>query len=232
MLNNLGNLKTEFLVQNQSSTTAAFYTDAIIAEWADQSHQWAAAFHKWPFTEGRVSTTWASTEEWSFEGYKSDSFRIVQVGGKRLRKLDFANYQIFREEEPSADDRVFSDFGRIVFINPNIDLSGTLTAWGQYIPTAFDITDLTAKTVFSDNEPEGNEAIVSKMLSLARNREKKLTEAKYFEDQAKLKLDELYKRILEEQYAYQTHPDSGGMWERFDVLRGGYEEEITRENQF
>ena len=70
------------------------------------------------------------------------------------------------------------------------------------------------------------------MLSLARNREKKLTEAKYFEDQAKLKLDELYKRILEEQYAYQTHPDSGGMWERFDVLRGGYEEEITRENQF
>ena len=232
MLNNLGDLKDEFLVQNQSATTAAFYTDAILAEWADQSHQWAAAFHKWPFTEGRVSTTFSATEEWNFEGYKADSFRIVQVGGKRLKKLDFNNYQIFREEEPSANERVFSDFGRTVFINPNVDLSGTLTAWGQYIPAAFDTTDLTLKTVFSDNEPEGNEAIVFKMLSLARNREKKPTEAKYFEDQAKLKLEEIWKRVLDEQYQYQTHPDSGGIFKRLDILKGGLADEILRRDQF
>ncbi len=232
MLNNLGNLINEFLIQNQSSTTSAFYTDSILTEWADQSHQWAAAYHKWPFTEGRISTTFTSVEEWNFEGYKADSFRLVQIGGKRLRKLDFGNYQIFREEEASGDDRVFSDFGRLVLINPNIDLSGTLTAWGQYIPASFDTTDLTSKTVFSDHEPEGNEAIVLKMLSLARNREKKMTEAKYFEDLAKLKLDELYKRILDEQYQYQTHPDSGGMFERLDVLKGAMEDDLFKRDQF
>jgi len=231
MLNTLGNIKNEFLVQNQSSTTMAFYTDTIISDWADQSHQWAAAYHKWPFTEGRVSTTFSTVEEWNFEGYKADSFRMVQIGGKRLKKLNFEDYQIFREEQPSSDERVFSDFGRTVFINPSIDLSGTLTAWGQYIPAQFDYTDLSLKTVFSDHEPEGNEAIVIKMISLARNREKKMTEAKYFEDLAKLKLDELYKRILAEQYKYQTHPDSGGMFERFDVLQGSMNDEL-KENQF
>lgn len=232
MLNTQGDIKNEFLVQNQSSTTSAFYTEDIINDWADQSHQWAAAYHKWPFTEGRVSTTFTGLEEWSFEGYKSDSFRIVQIGGHRLKKLDFANYQIFREEQPSGDDRVYSDFGRVVFINPSVDLSGTLTAWGQYLPASFDATDPTVKTVFSDHEPEGNEAIVLKMLSLARNREKKADEAKYFEDLAKLKLDELYKRILDEQYQYQTHPDSGGMFERLDVLKGAMEDDLYHRDQF
>lgn len=231
MLNTTGDIMTEVLVRNNRSTVDSFVTDIMLFDWTRMAHKWAASYHKWPFTEGRTSTTFSATEEWNFEGYKADSFRIVQVGGKRLTKLDFANYQIFREEEPNSDERVFSDFGRLLFINPNIDLTGTLTAWGQYEPI-IDPTDLDATTVFSGSNEEGNEAVVEKMSGYLKRREHMHDEAELHDSRAIAKLEEIWKRVLDEQYAYQTHPDSGGMFSRFNVLRGLREDELFKRDQW
>src|SRR3990167_171837 len=168
-----GEIRTEILVRSGKDTTSAWTSEAILNDWVNQAHRWTGGYKPWVFTEGRTSTTWAATEEWSFEGYKADSFRLLQVGGKRLTKLNFEDYQIFREEEPSSDERVFSDFGRLLFINPNIDLSGTLTAWGQYIPA--DIPDGDGadsdETVFTPNGDEGNQAIIEEVLSYISDRD-------------------------------------------------------------
>lgn len=228
---------TQVLVRNNRTTTDGFITDANLRQWYRDANMWAAAFHKWPFTEGRVSTTFTSTaggpngDEWNFEGYKADSFRMVQVGGKRLRKLNFEDYNILREEEPASDERVFSDFGRTVFINPNIDASGTLTAWGQYQPY-IDITDETAKTIFSDYDEEGNEAIVEKMTGFLKRREHLTQEAELHDQRAAAKLEEIWKRILDEQYAYQTSSARGGMFKRVDILKGDLSSETFRRDQF
>ena len=224
-------LFTEVLVRNNRSTTDSFITDTMLKSWFASAHIWASAYHKWPFTEGRIQTTYASTEEWSFEGYKADSFRILQVGGSRLKKLNFEDYQTFREEEPSSDDRVYSDFGRLVFINPNIDLSGTLTAWGQYQPY-IDVTDETGVTIFTDFDDEGNEAIVEKMSSYLKRREHLAEEAELHDNRAKVKLEEVYKRILDEQFKYQTHESSGGMFERIDIIDGGLYGDTIDRDQF
>lgn len=228
----LGELEDGILVRLQASTSVAFYTETILDNWIDDAHKWVAGFKPWVVTEGRVNTTFSATEEWSFEGYKPDSFRLVQVGGKRLRKLDFRNYQTFREEEPSSNERVFSDFGGLVFINPNIDASGTLTAWGQYVPANFDKTDKTSTTVFTGNVDEANEVVIEKVLSYAKLREKKLSEATIHEKLSRDKLNEIWQRTLDEQYQYQTHLDSGGMYGRFDVLRGLQEDEVWKRDQF
>lgn len=232
MIKTFGDIRNEIIVRSGISTTTTFVTDTMIDDWVLGAYTWASAYHKWPFTEGRVSTTFSSVEEWSFEGYKADSFRLVQIGGKRLKKLDFSNYQIFREEQPDGDDRVFSDFGKLVFINPNVDLSGTLTAWGQYLPAETDTTDYTVKTVFSDNDEDGNEAIVNEALSYLKLRERKLNEADYHHNKAIEKLEGIWKRVLDEQYQYQTHPDSGGMFERVDVLKGAMEDDLFKRDQF
>jgi len=230
-LNNVGDIQDEFLVRGNIATSVGFVNDTILNDWARAAALWAASTHKFPFSEGRVSTTFSATEEWNFEGYKADSFRLVQIGGKRLKKLDFRNYQIFREEEPNATERVFSDFGRTVFINPKVDLTGTLTAWGQYTPN-LDPTLKTDTTVFSGYDEEGNEAIVLEMLAYLKDREKKPLESKAYHDRATLLLDGIWKRALDEQFQYQTHPDSGGMFRRFDVLEGDYQEEIFRRDRF
>lgn len=232
MLRNFDDLKTDVIRRLGISTTAAYYTDDILNDWIQQGERWATGFKKWPFTEGRISTTFvSSTEEWSFEGLKADSVRIARIGGKRLEKLNFEDYQIFREDRSADDDRVFTDFGRILFVNPNVDLSGTLTVYGQYAPAPIDVTDLTATTVFSDGDEEGNEAIVEKVLSFAKQRAQK-KESDTHEARAKAILDRLWDKITKEQFNYKTHRARGGMWRRIDVVNGGVEDELLRRDQF
>ena len=215
---------TEVLVRNNRTTTDTFITDTMLKSWFFDSHIWATAQYKWPFTEGRLQTTFASGggpggDEWFFEGWKADSFRIMQVGGKRLTKLNFEDYQILREVQPAANDRVFSDFGRTVFINPNLDASGTVVAYGQYQPYV-DVTDETGTTLFTGWDEEGNEAIVEKMSSYLKRREHLAQEAEVHDSRAAVKLAEVWKRIGDEQYAYQPSPTRDGWFKRFDVLRG------------
>jgi len=224
-------LFTELLVRNNLTTTDTFITDAYLKSWFRDAHVWASSYHKWPMTEGRVSTTFAATEEWSFEGYKADSFRMVQINGKRLTKLNFEDYQTFREEEPNANDRVFSSFGKLVFINPYIGLTGTMTAWGQYQPYV-DVTDETGTTIFTDWNDEGNEGVLEKMSSYLKRRLNNPQAAELHDQRAAAKLEEIWKHYQEEQYKKQTHPDSGGMFKRFDVLRGSATDEIMHRDQF
>jgi len=233
---NRGDIKTEVLVRSGKDTTSAWTSEAFLNDWINQSHRWAAGYKPWVWTEGRTSTTYTTVEEWDFEGYKADSFRLVQVGGKLLRKLNFEDYQIFKEESPSANDRVFSDFGGLVFVNTSIDASGTLTAWGQFMPANIPDGDgATADdldTVFSEGGDEGNEAIVLDVLSKIAKRDNKKDESAALRNEAKVTLEELWKRTLDEQYQYQTHEDRGGLWKRFNVLTGRDTSDEVKRDQF
>lgn len=235
MINNVGDLMTEVLVRNNRTTTDGFITDTMLMDWIRMAHKWASALHKWPFTEQRdKSTSWSGTEEVPYSSltvaYRTDSIRMLMIGDKRLRKLNFEDYQIMRETSPEGDDRVYSDYGRVLYINPNADVSGTLTAYGQYTPS-LDPTDLAATTVFSTYDEEGNEAIVEKTSGYLKRREHLPDEAELHDKRAEMKLEEIWKRVLDEQYAYQSHQDRGGMWERIDVVNGGrvYSDEIKRD---
>ena len=228
---------TEVLVRNNRTTTDSFITDTYLQGWVKDAHVWASSFHKWPFTEGRLSTTFTSgggpgADEWYFEGYKSDSERILTIGGKRFTKLNFEDYLLYREEEANGTDRVFSDFGRTLFINPYATgASGTLYTYGQIQP-ALDVTDYTATTIFSGWDEEGNEALVEKISGYIKRREHAVEESELHDQRATAKLEEIWKRVQDEQYRYQTHPDRGGMFPRFDVLRGLQQDEIWKRDQF
>ena len=231
-------LKKEVLVRLSASTTVAYYTDAILLDWITQAHVWASGYKKWPFTEGRVSTTFASlvTDEDGWlrgeypEGWKPDSIRLLTIGGKRLNKKNFYKFQSFLEDNSSTDDRIYSDRGYSYFINPTIDLSGTVTAWGQYKPY-IDITDENALTVFSDAAEDGNEAIVNEILSYAHTKEKKTNDAVTYHTRATQILDGIFDSVKNEQFGYQTVDDEG-MFKRIDVLAGAERSDLFNRDQF
>jgi hypothetical protein len=230
MLNNIGEIKNTFLIRIQGNTSVSFYTDSILDDFLNQAHRFSAGYHKWPFTEGRVSTTYTTAEEWNFEGYKADSFRMIQVGGKMYEKKNFRDYQLYLEENPNGDDKIYSDYGRTLFINPYAGGSGTLVAYGQYMPAELDTSVPTTETVFSPGEEEGNEAIVNLMLSYAKEREIDKNSSNDYYNKAVVILDNLWNKHQQEQYAYQTHDT--GMFKRIDILNGSeYGDEIKR-NQF
>lgn len=235
-MNTRDEIFTQVLVRNNRTTTDGFITETNLKTWYRDAYLWAAGYHKWPFTEARdASDTWSGTEtkpysEFDVE-FKSDSIRLLLIDGKRFKKIGFESYLTFREEFPDSTDRVFSDFGRTLYINPNADVSGTIAAYGQEQP-AIDVTDETGTTVFSTYDAEGNEAIYEKMSSFLKRREHLIDEAEIHDQRASAKLEEVWKKVLDEQYKYQESPTSEGMFERFDVLRGRGIEDLRNENQF
>ena len=237
-LNNVGDLITETLVRNNRTTTDAFITDAIIQGWVKDAHTWAAAYKKWPFTEGKFSTTAAavtSAEGYTViaypEGWKSDSIRLMTVGGKRFQKKNFYRFQSFLEDNSSDTTDLYTDFGRQLLINPLAkDFSGTVVMWGQFQPI-LDVTDMTAATVFSNADEEGNEAIVEKASEYLKRREHQEYEAQVHGQTAMAHLNAVQERIGEEQFAYQDTQDEG-IFKRFDVTRGGFKEDVFRRDQW
>lgn len=221
-----------------AGTTTAYYTDSILQSWIDQGHKRAAGFKPWPFTEGRAATTYASlsvdedgvTYGYYPEGWKRDSMRMLQIGGKRMDKKNFYEFKKYLEDNPATQDKIFTDFGGLYYINANAGLSGTVAAWGQFTP-ALDLTDQNAKTVFSDYQEDANMAIIEYMHSFAFLREKKFKEANERALVAESILDRVWKSISDNQFDYQT-TQSDGMFKRIDVVRGGMRDDIYRRDQF
>lgn len=235
-LRTTSDLINEVLVRNNRTTTDSFITDAMLQDWLRDASNYCTTQYKWPLSEVRdKSLAWTGAEEIPYTDFtidfKADAIRILQIGGYRLEKKNFEDYQTFREEEPSANDRIFSDFGRTLFINPNADLSGTIAAFGQYTPQ-IDPTDATATTVFSTFDEEGNEAIIEKMTSYLKRREHLPDEAELHDQRTDTTLSKLWKKIQNEQYKYTTGPSTDGMFKRMDVLNGGFRDDIFNRDQF
>lgn len=228
---------TEVLVRNNRTTTDGFITDTFLKNWFSQANAWAAGYHKWPFTEGKSSTTYSTsvTDDMGNvivqypEGWKADSVRVLTIGGKRIEKIAFQSFLRFIEDQPNNTKRIYTDYARQLYVNAHADVSGTLTAYGQYMP-AIDLTDETGLTIFSGYDEEGNEAIVEKMTEFLKLREHLDAEAQKNAEKAQLRLDELWKRIQDEQFNYKTGGE--GMFEPFDVLNGRGSSNDYKENQF
>ena len=235
----LSDIFTEVLVRNNRTTTDGFITDTMLKSWFVASHDWCAGYHKWPFTEGKNSTTYATSNVSDFggvavpypEGWKADSVRVLTIGGKRMEKNAFNTFVRFLERNNTHSARIYTDYARTLYVNVNADVSGTLTAYGQYMPIV-DPTDTSATTIFSDYDQEGNEAIVEKMSTYLKRREHLTDEAELHDQRAIAKLEEIWKKIEDEQYNYQTKDSA--LFEDFDVVRGRGINDFPfyRENQF
>lgn len=233
---NVGDIITELLVRNNRTTTDGFITDTTLRNWFTNANNYCTTFKKWPYSEVRdKSYAWTGAEEVDYSvftvDYKADAIRIMKIGENRLEKMNFEDYLTFREERPSATDRVFSDFGRVLFVNPYADVSGTMSVFGQYTAKV-DATDLTANTVFSPYDDEGNEAIIEKMTAYLKRREHLPDEAELHDGRADQKLTQLWEKVQSEQYKYKTGKDTDGMFSFFDVIEGGYRDDLYNTNQF
>lgn len=238
-LRTTSDLITEFLVRNNRTTTDSFITDSTAQGWLKDAHTWAAGYKKWPMTEGKASTTSASAatsaEGYTTisypEGFKADSIRLLTVDGKRFYKKNFYKLQSFLEDNPGSTEKLYTDYGRQILINPNAaDFSGSIVAWGQYTPS-LDVTDMTAVTIFSDYDEEGNEAIIEKMTSYLKAREHLPDEVQLAEERAAKKLDGVKALVDDEQFGYQDTRNDG-MYKRFDVLRGGFREDLFNRDRW
>lgn len=163
-----------------------------------------------------------------------NSIRYLMVGDKRFTKVNWDDYRIYKEEKSSGQDKIFSYFGGVVFVNTNADVSGTLTAYGKYMPA--DIADGdgndTTDTVFSEGNDEGNQAIINEVISYIYRRENKPNDSVNHHNLAIEHLERLWTKIREERALDQTVEARGGQFKRLDVLSGGFKDTINNEDRF
>lgn len=229
MISTYGEILNEIVVRSGISTTSSYYTNSMLEAWINGATRWATSYRKWPFTEyyDKSGAFTSGTEEYTYPntGFKTDSIRFLKIGSNRFEKVNFKDYLSFREDFSSSQKRIFSDFGRTLYINPNCT-TGTIYAYGQLAQT-----DPTSTTAFSTGEEEGNEAIVEECLSYINLRERKEDRVKYHHTRAIEILDNIWKKITDEQHAYLPK-ESEGMFRRVDVLNGEYYSDFDNPLQF
>lgn len=233
-LQTFNDIKTEVTVRLSVSTTMAFYTDAILNSDIDIAHRWASAYKLWPFTvrhDGSIAQT-SATETYAIPAdIVPNSIEFLQLGTFRHTKLNFEDYQIYREDFPSGQERIWSDFGGLLYINPMSDKTGTVDFWAHYIPAITTISD-TVNTVFENagSGSFGNEAIVNEVISYAMGREKKYNAVKEYHDKATEILDKAFATMALQRETYLTK--NHDIFKRFDVLKGALREDLIKRDQF
>ena len=87
-------------------------------------------------------------------------FRISVDGNSKYEKLDFEDFLRYREDNPSETRKIFSEYGRQIFIFPTPTTNGTanLIFWG--IIQAAPLLNDSYVTMFSDWADYLNEAIL------------------------------------------------------------------------
>lgn len=217
-------LQSQVFVRGAVDTTSTFITETMVREWLNEAHIWATSYKKWPFTEymdkSGSYTNGTSAYNYPNTNYKTDSIRMISVGTEPFYKKIFSDFAQYFINYPSGTDKIFSDYGRILYINPNCT-SGTIYTFGQLTPPTLGLVgSSSSSTVFNNYDPEGNDAVIDKACSYVFRRKGKFNESIDFETRARTTLDELWKRIQDEQAMYQTKDRE--LWERIDVVNGNY----------
>jgi len=220
-------LQQEVLVRGAVDTTSSFITETMLRTWLGDAYIWAAAYHKWPFTEymDKSGAFTSGTETYAYPNiyFKTDSIRLMKIGSYLFDKKNFSDYLKYREDYPSGVDKIFSDFGRTLYINPNC-VTGTIYAFAQKTPISFLSwmtsygSEASASTVFSNYDEEGDDAIVEKTLSWMMKRKGDLKSAADYEGRATLLLEQVWQRIKDEQFGYQTKDRS--LFKDFNIIEG------------
>lgn len=235
-----GDLRTTILVRSGKDTTSAWLSESIINDMIDDANTWVSGYRKWAFSEGRASTTFASlvTDEDGLlrgelpENWKTDSIRMMTIGGKIVDKKEYTTFRKFLEQNSPTNKRYFTDLARSYYVNAGIDISGTVTVYGQYTPARIadgDANDLTEIPVTSLDET--TEALIQEVLSYIASRDQNDNLASSKHEKAEKILINLWNRIQEEQSNYQS-ASVEGMWKRIDILQGAAVDDLNNPNRW
>ena len=210
------------------------FTEAQLTNWLTMARDLAVARWPWPFTEGRREiTTVSGQEKYDYQtDMKTDGVRYLQVNGKRYYKTLFDDYMNYKEDFSTGGEKLYTDWNRVLMINYLADgFSNSIVVYAQ-MSISGAVSSAVSTTVFTMAEPEGDEAIVklAYAMALGSDKKKRPNDAIKEKNEAIQILDEMWKRIADDQFSYQTY--NRPMWERFDVLNGGLTDNLRNPNQF
>jgi hypothetical protein len=180
-------------------------------------------YKPWEFTEGAKTGTTTSTYLDYPQDVQSGSIFLLRVNSKEYKKLLFQDYLKYLEDNPTATDRIWSEYKRFIYINTNAYTVGqSYDVFGKLMPPALSASgDLLPFSPDTDNyEHSGNEAIVLLAYGEALDSEKKKnpSQAEVERGKAYQMLDLLWKPMKDARALLQSK--NRPMWETPDYFGG------------
>lgn len=195
MLNLYQDLTAETTSRLQVAANSTLFTSTRVGNLVQDANQWATSLYLWPMLE-RAKTTSTDAGKYYYDypaEFRTDSIVRLSIDGVFYKSIAFADF-LERREDSNFKDKVYADYARQYFIHPIPTASGSnnLDVWGV-INAPVLVTD--SKTIFSDADISGNEAIVKKAVSVAiapKNKNRAMQE----ENEARAILGSIYAKII------------------------------------
>ena len=155
-------IKTKLQPKLMAVGTSTYFTPTRIEDQIDDSYLTVAAARQWPdIKKGFVTHTEAGEDYYDYpDNCQTESvFKISVDGDSSYEKWDFEDFMKFVEDNPTSTDKIFSEYGRQIFIFPTPTTTGSanLILWG--VIQAALLTDDGDVTMFTDWADVLNEAI-------------------------------------------------------------------------
>ena len=178
-------LKARLMVANNSTLV----TDARVTQLVQDASLWAGTVFFWPsLYRSRYFSSKPSAQSatpilpiaYDYYDYPTDFLtgsinRLYFKGLKYDKKafqdfLDYVDNSMQAQNPPDSNKHYFAEFGRQFFVWPGVTAAGTNDGlvWGNIQPPP--LTNSTDKTIFSQWNDSGNEAILKKALSVEMER--------------------------------------------------------------
>jgi hypothetical protein len=188
-------MQTEMTSRLGVATNSTKFPLARIKLLLQDAHLWATALY--PFREltletdvlastGVTSTYIAGAKDFTYPAtYRSNSIWMIFIGSNEYLKRNFDDLLRYVLNNSTSNKRRYADLGRNYIVYPSPS-TGTLKVYGQKQATQISADGDT--TIFSSANDEGNEAILNKAISVAKNDKSKeqdavMTLTKLFSDQ-------------------------------------------------
>lgn len=214
-MNTFLEMQTELQSRLSITGSSSFYTLARIKSELNDIHIWAGSLFDWPaLKDARRTSSIAGNYYYDYPStFRPESIWTIEIDGKEYNPKDFDDFMDYKRNNPSdTSKRIFANYGLQYFVFPTPTANGTnnIDVWGFKNAPALSADG--DKTIFSDYDPAGNEAIVKQALAVLQAKGKDKKTGQIEDAEAKAILAGIYQKILQNRQRYQKldHP-------RFDV---------------
>jgi hypothetical protein len=185
------------------------FSDSDLGMFINSAIQDAWDYKPWPFTQKAKTATTSNTPYYDYpQDLMLGSAYLLKVTGKEFKKLQYEDYVKWFEDNPTATDKIWSEWESFIFINQNAYTVGdTFDLRQENLPADGELCDLLPFSPISDSyEYSGNNAIIQIAYAEALSSEKKNNpqQAALESKQAFATLDNLWKPFAAQKATLQS----------------------------
>lgn len=204
------------------------FTAEDIQDFVNQGAMQAYDYEFWDFAEHSKTATLLSGDITNgYVAHPNDilpsSIYYLTIDGKEFDKKNFASFKKYFEKQPTATDRFWSEFKRLIFFNKNTASAGqAIDIYGKRGFRALSAdADLLPFSPDTDNEEySGNQAciLLAYAEALGSDKKKNASQAKVEFDKATVILDRLSNQLKQGRASEQSK--NRPMFDNPDFFRG------------